>query len=51
MTRLFWSNLEGIRSSAPYMDPVSLDIATQKGNTEFHPGAAKYYKDAGVWKQ
>ena len=51
MTKLFWSNLKGIRSSAPYMDAVSIDFATQKGNMEFHPGAVKYYKEAGVWKQ
>ena len=51
MTKLFWSNLEGIRSSAPYMDAVSLAFATQKANMEFHPGAAKYYKEAGVWKE
>lgn len=51
MTKLFWSNLEGIRDSAPYMNAVSIDFATQKGNMEFHPGAMKYYKEAGVWKQ
>ncbi len=51
MTKLFWSNLEGLRSSAPYMDAVSLEFATQKGNMEFHPGAMKYYKEAGIWKQ
>ncbi len=51
MTKLFWSNLESIRTSAPYMDAVSLEFATQKGNMEFHPGAVKYYKEAGVWKQ
>ena len=51
MTRLFWSNLESIRTSAPYMNAVSIDFATQKGNMEFHPGAMKYYKEAGVWKR
>ena len=50
MTKLFWSNLDGIRKSAPYMDAVSLEFAAQKANMEFHPGAAKYYKEAGVWK-
>ncbi len=50
MTKLFWSNLKGIRSSAPYMNAVSIEFATQKGNMVFHPGAVKFYKEAGVWK-
>ena len=51
MTKLFWSDLESIRASAPYMTAVTLEFAAQKANMEFHPGAAKYYKEAGVWKE
>ena len=50
MAKLFWSNLDAIRKSAPYMDAVTLEYATQKGNMEFHPGVVKYYREAGVWK-
>ncbi len=49
MMKLFWSNLDGIRESAPYMDAVTLEFATQKANMTFHPGAVKYYKEVGVW--
>ena len=51
MTRLFWSNVDAMRKSAPYMDTVTIEYATQKGNMEFHPGAAKYYKEIGAWKR
>ena len=51
MTKLFWSDLESIRASAPYMTAVTLEFAAQKANMAFHPGAAKYYKEAGVWKE
>lgn len=50
MTKVFWTNIESIRKSAPYMDAVTVKFAAQKANMEFHPGAAKYYKEAGVWK-
>ena len=49
MTKLFWTNLEGIRSSAPYMNAVTLEFAAQKANMTFHPGAEKFYKEIGVW--
>ena len=51
MVKLFWTNLDGIRKSAPYMKPVTLPFATQKANMTFHPGAIKYYKEAGVWNR
>ena len=51
MVKVFWSNLDGIRKSAPYMDRVTIEYATQKGNMKFHPGAVKFYKEAGVWKR
>lgn len=51
MMKLFWSNLDGIRKSAPYMDAVTLEFAAQKANMTFHPGAVRYYKEAGVWKR
>jgi TRAP transporter TAXI family solute receptor len=50
MTKLFWTNLEGIRSSAPYMKAVTLEFAAQKANMKFHPGAEKFYKEVGVWQ-
>lgn len=47
MVKSFWSNIDDIRASAPYMNGVKLDFATRKLNMKFHPGAAKYYKEIG----
>ncbi len=51
MTKLFWDNLEGIRKAAPYMDAVTVGFAAQKANMTFHPGAVRYYKEAGAWNR
>ena len=51
MTKAFWTNLDGIRKTAPYMNAVTLQFAAQKANMTFHPGAEKFYKEAGVWKR
>ena len=47
MVKSFWSNIDSIRASAPYMDRVTLDFAARKFNMKFHPGAARYYKEIG----
>jgi uncharacterized protein len=47
MVKSFWSNIDDIRASAPYMRGVKLDFATRKLNMPFHSGAAKYYKEIG----
>ena len=51
MTKAFWDNLGAIRESVPYMRQVSIDFASAKQNMPFHPGAEKYYREAGVWKR
>lgn len=51
MVRLFWSKLDEIRPSAPYMRHVTLEYATQKGNMDLHPGAERYYREVGVLKR
>ncbi len=51
MTKVFWDNLGTIRESVPYMRQVSIDFASAKQNMQFHPGAEKYYREAGVWKR
>jgi TRAP transporter TAXI family solute receptor len=48
LTKTFWENLEEIRKSAPYMDKVNIQTAFAAGNMKLHPGALKYYTEAGV---
>lgn len=49
VTKAFWDNLESITSDAPWA--AALDVsyaAAQQGKTQLHPGAARYYREAGV---
>ncbi len=49
ITRTFWENLDAITSDAPWakaLDPAY--AAKQRGTIKLHPGAARYYKEAGV---
>ena len=50
MVKAFWTNVEDIRKSAPYMKQVNLKYAARQENMDFHPGALKFYKEAGVIK-
>lgn len=51
MMKAFWSNIDDIRKASPFMKNVTIEYATAKHNLAFHPGAIKYYKEAGVWKR
>jgi TRAP transporter TAXI family solute receptor len=48
LTKTFWENLPDVTKSAPYMEKVSLKTAFGANNMRLHPGALKYYKEAGV---
>jgi TRAP transporter TAXI family solute receptor len=48
LTKTFWENLDEIRKSAPYMEKVNLQTAFAADNMKLHPGALKYYTEAGV---
>ncbi len=51
MVKLFWSKLDEIRGSAPYMAHVTAEYGAQEVNMVFHPGAERYYREAGAWKR
>lgn len=49
MTRAFWENLDQVTSDAPWAEALDVDFAaSQRGQMQLHPGAARYYREAGV---
>jgi TRAP transporter TAXI family solute receptor len=49
MTKTFWDNIEQVTSDAPWAKALNRDYAAQeKGGMTLHPGAARYYREAGV---
>lgn len=49
ITKTFWDNLEQVTSDAPWAKALDLDFAaSQLGLMQLHPGAARYYKEAGA---
>ena len=48
LTKTFWENIEEVRKTAPYMEKVNLQTAFAADNMKLHPGALKYYEEAGV---
>lgn len=48
ITKAFWDNLGNITSEAPWAKALSIDYAVKPlGDMQLHPGAARYYKEAG----
>lgn len=51
VTKAFWDNLGQITSDAPWARALDVEYAAAKrGMMELHPGAARYYTEAGVLK-
>lgn len=48
ITKSFWENMDEVRKTAPYMNDVNLKTAFAATNMRLHPGALKYYTEAGV---
>ena len=49
VTKAFWDNLEQVTSEAPWAKALDIKFAaTKRGLKELHPGAARYYREAGV---
>ncbi len=49
VTKTFWENLDQVTSEAPWAKAISLEFApSTRGQIELHPGAARYYREAGV---
>lgn len=51
MTKAFWDNIDQVTSDAPWAKALDIEFAASKrGLMELHPGAARYYKEAGAVK-
>jgi TRAP transporter TAXI family solute receptor len=49
ITRAFWDNLGQVTSDAPWAKALDVGFAARSlGQIELHPGAARYYQEAGV---
>lgn len=49
VTKAFWDNIDQVTSEAPWAKALNLEFAASKrGMAELHPGAARYYREAGV---
>lgn len=47
-TKSFWENLEEVHATAFFLKAVTPDTAFTAVNAPLHPGAAKYYEEAGI---
>lgn len=49
VTKAFWENIDKVTSEAPWAKALDIKFAaTQRGMMKLHPGAARYYKEAGA---
>ncbi|MDH3664438.1 MAG: TAXI family TRAP transporter solute-binding subunit [Alphaproteobacteria bacterium] len=49
ITKGFWDNIDKVTSEAPWAKALDVNFAaTERGLMQLHPGAARYYKEAGA---
>ena len=49
ITKAFWENIDRVTSEAPWARALSVEFAAKpRGRMQLHPGAARYYREAGV---
>ena len=49
VTKAFWDNIDQVTSEAPWARALDVGFAaSRRGLMELHPGAARYYREAGV---
>jgi len=47
-TKSFWENIEEVHATAFFLKEVTADTAFTSINVPLHPGAARYYEEAGI---
>lgn len=47
-TKAFWDNLEDVHATAFFLRAVTPETAFTSVNVPLHPGAARYYQEAGI---
>lgn len=49
VTKAFWENINQVTSDAPWAEALNIDDAVQAlGEMQLHPGARRYYEEAGA---
>lgn len=49
VTKAFWDNIDQVTSEAPWAKALDLEFAaSERGLIQLHPGAARYYEEAGA---
>jgi TRAP transporter TAXI family solute receptor len=49
VTKAFWDNIDQVTSEAPWAKALDIGFAASKrGQIELHPGAVRYYEEAGA---
>lgn len=48
IVKAFWAKKDEMAKTNPWWAAVTPDLISALGNTKLHPGALKYYKEAGV---
>ena len=48
MTKAIWENLEEMQQTAVTLQSINPEQPFLGANVPLHPGAAKYYKEAGI---
>jgi len=47
-TKAFWENIEEVQATAFFLQAVTPETAFTSVNVPLHPGAARYYEEAGI---
>ncbi|MFK7939149.1 MAG: TAXI family TRAP transporter solute-binding subunit, partial [Roseovarius sp.] len=51
ITKAFWENSDQMSEGWPWAGAVDISFSTaERGLIQFHPGAARYYRQIGVLK-
>ena len=48
MAKAFWEGASEMQDTAPWMREIALDKALDEANIPLHPGALRYYREAGL---
>lgn len=48
MLSSFWGGLDAVKTEAPWLQAVTLDSVFASANMPLHPGAVKFYQEAGL---
>lgn len=48
ITKTFWESIEAARATTPWLANITMGYAVSDGGMKLHPGAQRYYEEAGA---